>query len=1058
MKKAYFILFAFLFLAGVTHGQVKVTGKVVDTEGTPVAFATVNVKGTTQGVTTTEDGSYSISTTENATLVFSFIGYTSQEQAVNGRTVVNATLRAETASLDEVIVVAYGTVKKSTFTGAASVVGGKAIESRLISNVTQALQGASSGVQVASLSGQPGASATVRIRGVGSISASSEPLYVVDGIPFEGSSMNAINTADIESMTVLKDAAANSLYGARGSNGVVLITTKKGAKGKLMVNLDMRAGLNVRGLPAYDVVRNPGQYLELGWEALKNRAITEGVADPGLWASQHLINKDAVTGGNYGTGGYNPYGNIAADQVVLDGKLNPNARLLYQDDWMKDPFQTGFRTENVFSVSGANDQTSYYISTGYMKDESYLPSSDFERYTVRAKVDQTVNSWFKTGTNLAYTRTTTNSPWSSGSAGAYTNTFMFAQQVAPIFPIWQYNQQTGEPILDNNGQKIYDYGVTMGQRPYGSNSNPLSDLANNITKTEAGNTSALFYGEITFLKDFIFRSTINAQDTKLDNTDFQTPIAGDAKNVGGRGSRTLYNFFTVTTQNQLSWKKIIADVHDLDFIAVHESFRNEVKTVYGQKENFLIPGNPEFDNAVRINNLSSSRQRFSIESYISRLQYGYDNKYYLSASVRRDGSSRFAPESRWGTFWATGASWRMNKEAFFDFASSWLNLLKVKASFGTQGNEAMLDANGNPVYNAFQDQYEVVSQGEGEIGVSLAVRGNRQLQWEKSNNFNAGVEIQVFSRLSANFEYYNKTTSNLLYRKTLPRSMGMPTYIWDNAISMRNQGVELELSYDLVSNNDMLWIVRGNITTQANKILKLPKENDPEGKGYRYGDYFYKVGNSIYDFYLPMYAGVDPATGSPLWFYDVKDNTGNVERRGVTSIYDNATYYEVGKKALPDFYGGISTELSWKGIDCSLITSYQVGGHGFDQQYTSLMHNMSSLGNNLHMDAVNRRWTTPGQVTDVPKLEHGYAQSGTSDRFLVDRSFFSLQNLTVGYTLPKKLSEKVYIDKVRLYAAIDNIYLWSARKGYDPRTYISGSSTYSYPNMRTYSFGLNLNF
>jgi TonB-linked SusC/RagA family outer membrane protein len=1046
MRKLKFIFTCLLITAGIglSYAQSRtVSGTVVYADDNePVIGATVVVKGTQTATITGTDGKFTITTTEtNHTLVISFIGL--KEVETEAKDGMRVALYSKSSELDEVVVTGYGTATKKAFTGSAAVVTSKNIENRQVSDVTKALSGTTSGVQAVSTSGQPGTSATLRIRGVGSISSSSAPLYVVDGIPVE-SNLHSINSADIESITVLKDAAANSLYGARGANGVVLITTKKGKSGKTQVTLETRFGFNQRAIPAYDVVNDKGQYMELLWESLKNKAIADGNTNPAQWASNNLLTE---------TKGFNPFTNVPANNVVgVDGKLNPNAVAAWNDNWLKDPFRNGPRYEDVVTVSGGNGNTNYYLSFGYLDENSYITASDFKRYTTRAKIEQEVTSWLKVGTNLSYAKVYMNNPWSADSESSYANLFFFAQQNPPIYPIYKYDKTSGQPILDNNGKKQYEFST-----PFSPGTNPLSALENDMRDTDYDYTTALGYAEISFLKDFKVKLNIQAENIGYFSNSFQTPIGGDALNVGGRNTRTASKIFSLTAQQQITYVKAF-DLHNVDVLVGHETKAQKNNYLTAQKENFLIPTNPELINAGRLLDATSYDQRYSLESYLSRATYDYDEKYFLSASLRYDGSSRFAPESRWGGFWSLGGAWLINKENFLS-SVNWINELKVKASYGTQGNDGILDSYGYSLYNLYQDQYAVSPDGSGGVSVSWAIRGNRKLRWEKSNNFNTGIEFEFFDRFFGGIEYYQKTTHDLLYQKPLATSQGLPNWIYDNAISLKNNGIEIELGVDIFKLNDFKWQIKGNLTTQTNKILELPKEKDPDGKGYVYGSYWFKVGGSIYDFYTYRSAGVDPATGKALWYAEDKDDDGNVTGNKTVTEYGEASRYRIGKSAFPSLYGGIESTLSYKGFDFAIQGAYQYGGYGWDTQYQGLMTTMEDASSGAHADVLNRRWTTPGQITDVPRLEYGLSQqNSTSDRFLVSRSYVSINNITLGYTFQKKLTEKISLEKVRLYATCDNVALWSARQGYDPRLYISGAGTYAYGAMRTYSLGLNINF
>jgi TonB-linked SusC/RagA family outer membrane protein len=1029
---------------GLVNAQSKsISGKVISAEdGEPIIGAAVMVKGTSTGTITDVNGGFSVNvTSEKSILIISFVGMEAQEVEAKAGVVVK--LKTAVSELDEVVVTGYGSAKKSAFTGSAAVVSSKSIEKRQVSDVSKALQGSIAGVQATSVSGQPGTSATLRIRGVGSISSSSEPLYVIDGIPVE-SSLSSINSADIESITVLKDAAANSLYGARGANGVVLITTKRGKSGKTKVTLETRFGFNQRAIPSYDVVNSKGQWMELLWESLRNKAVTDGNPNPAQWASDNLLVE---------TKGFNPFTNVASNEVVgTDGKLNPNAVAAWDDDWLKDPFRSGFRQEDVVSISGGDGNSSYYLSLGYLDENSYITASNFKRYTSRARIDQTVSSWLKVGANLSYAKIYMNNPWSSSSSGSYANIFFFAQQNPPIYPIYRYDKSTGEPILDSKGKKQYEFST-----PFSPGTNPLSALENDMRDSDYDYTTALGYADVSFLKNFKLKLNVQAENINSLSNSFQTPIGGDAKNVGGRNTRSASKVFSLTSQQLLTYIKEFGS-HNIDVLLGHESKIQKNNYLYAQKENFLISDNPELINAGRLLDASSYDQKYNLESYISRIMYDYKGKYFASASYRYDGSSRFSPESRWGGFWSLGTSWLINKENFMSEAN-WVDELKLKVSYGTQGNDGILDSDGYLLYNLYQDQYAVNTDGSGGVAVTWTIRGNKDLKWERSENLNIGTEFKLFGNVFGGIEYYQKITRDLLYQKPLATSQGLPNWIYDNAISIKNNGIEIELGVDIFKTNDFSWQVKANLTTQKNTILELPKDKDLTGKGYVAGNYWYKVGGSIYDFYTYKSAGVDPATGKALWYAQVKDVDGNVTGDKVVTEYGSASRYQIGKTAFPDIYGGFETTLTYKGIDFSIQGAYQAGGYGWDTQYQGLMSTMEDATSGVHADVLNRRWTTPGQITDVPRLEYGLGQqNSTSDRFLVSKSYVGINNITLGYTFPSKLTNRMKVEKIRVYSTCDNVALWSARKGYDPRIYIGGSGTYAYGAMRTFSVGLNVNF
>ncbi len=970
-------------------------------------------------------------------MIISYVGM--EEQRVGIKPNVRVYLKSNAEMLDEVMVVAYGTAKKSSFTGSASVVNGEKIAKMQTSNVSKSLEGAMAGVQISQSSGQPGSSGSIFIRGIGSISAGREALIVVDGVPYEGS-LNQIAPSDIESMTVLKDAAANSLYGARGANGVVLITTKKGKSGKTKVTFENRTGVNMRGIPSYDILTDPGEYYELYWEAMRNNMhFNQGMsyAAAGAYASQNLVSE---------LGGYNNY-NVAAAELVnpVSGRLNPNARLMYHDDWLEEAFRPAMRQENVLSLSGGTDKTTYYASVGYLYDNAYTVNSNMNRINARVKVDQEVNSWFKAGFNMAYSNVKTNSP--NVGSSTYSSIFYFGQSVAPIYPVYMYDAE-GNKIYDAQGNVRYDYGTEMGKRPIGANAHPIDQQLNNIYKGTVDVINAKAYAEFSFLKDF--KLTINAS---IDNFNtrtisFQTPIGGDALNVNGRSTAEMSRYFVINANQLLNWSHTYNQVHNVQVLLGHETKNDRSESVWARKENFLVPDNPELDNAAKLSDASSSAAEYALEGYFGQVQYNYDEKYYISGSYRRDASSRFHPDNRWGSFWSVGGSWRMNKENFMA-DQTWIDDLKIKASFGTQGNDDL------PNNQPYKDQYQVVSN-DGAIGIQYVFRGNKDITWEKSNNFNAGVEFKFWNRLSGTIEYFNKTTWDLLYYKPLPPSQGVPSGIYENTMRMRNQGVEIELSYDIFNRNNFKWNVALNATHYKNELLELPEDRPQDG--WATGNYYRKVGAPLYNYYDYMFAGVDPENGDALYWADETDEEGNIIGRKTVNSTDLATRYELGKSPIPDLYGGFSTAIEAYGFDLNASFAYQIGGWVYDSMYSGFMSS-GSAGNNWHKDILNR-WTPENRYTDVPRLQTNELDLGCAgDRALTKASYLSLRSMTIGYTFPKRWMSKANIENLRVYVVGDNLFLWSARRGFDPRQSImEGTTGYNYSAMRTVSLGINLEF
>ena len=1043
---------ACLFIGmSVTIAQTRqVSGTVADEAGDPVIGALVVVKGDAAvGTVTDLDGKFTLNVPASAqTLVIKFLGMQEQEVAVASN--MKITLHSSDSILDEVIVVAYGTAKKSSFAGSASVIKGEELEKMQSSNLSKALEGKVAGIETTSGTGQPGAGASIIVRGLGSISASRSPLIILDGVPYEGS-LNSISSFDVEAMTVLKDAAANSIYGARGSNGVIIITTKKGKTGKARVNFDARFGANSRGIPTYNVITDPGEFYEMYWESLRNKNLDNGLS---YMSANQAASAGLINGGLR----YNLFKGIPNDQLIdpVTGKLNPNANeRKWNDNWLTDPFRSGMRQEYNISVSSGTENNNLYLSLSYLSDEGYVVNSDFNRISARLKTEQKIGDYVKVGGSINYAKTDMNNANPSSSTN-YSNIFMFGQQIAPIFPIYIYDLNTGDPILDRDGKKQYDFGETYA-RPYAAQQNPMATLAAGENTILVDVMSSRGFFEVNFLKDFKFTTNISYDIFNSNEATFMTPIGGDALNVGGRGYRQMTRYSAMNVNELLNYNRKFG-AHTVDVLLGHEAKKDQENYLYGHMTNYVDPNNSEFANATLYQNLTSAYTEYTLEGYFSRLDYNYDDKYYATASLRSDGSSRFHPDVRKGTFWALGASWRVSKESFLQDIS-FINDLKLKVSYGTQGNDNLLNSNGTPMWYGYRNLYSV-DRVDGEGAISWAFRGNPDLTWEKSNNFNTGLEFSGWNeRLVLNFDYFIKETKDLLYQKPKAASEGLPSFQWVNDIDMKNTGVELELAIDVVKTNDFKWNINLNATHYKNQLTKLPEDKqiliDRDG-GYQAGSYWRKIGGSIYDFYTYEYAGVDPVTGLAQYNQYVKDDDG-VETVEVVNATGGASLRETGKSAIPDLYGGAGTSIEFKGFDFSVHTAFQLGGYVMDGAYQNFM-NAGDAGRNFHKDMF-QRWTPEHPETNVPKLLYeSVEQNGSSDRWLTKASYFSLRNITLGYTLPKKATNYIKLERLRFYAVADNVWYVSNRKGLDVRQSFSGDATYVYSPLRTISFGISANF
>ena len=1057
MKKRLTLFFVSLFLCvGTALAQTKVTGTVLSQEdGQPIIGAAVKVVGTSTGMLTNVNGQFTVTLPAGKDqLEVTYLGY--EGKTVKAKNGMRIFLKADVSALDEVIVVAYGSQKKSSFTGSASTVKGESLEKLQVSNLSKALEGAVAGVQISSESGTPGSSASIRIRGIGSISASQEPLIVVDGVPYEGS-LNSIPTQDIETMTILKDAAANSMYGARGSNGVIMITTKSGKTGKVNISFDARFGFNTRGVGNYDIVTDAGEYYEMMYEAYRNSLVAQmGYAGASQYAAEHLIDGNLK---------YNVFKGVADNQLIdpLTGKLNPNATTKkWNDNWTKDPFQNGTRQEYTATISAGTEGTKVFASLGYLKDEGYMPGSGFDRYNGRVKFDQNIGKTIRVGGNIAYSKT--NYKTFGSEESNYSNIFMFTQSIAPIYPIYLYNQD-GSLWLDGNGQRQYDWG-TEYTRPYAAEQNPLAAAEASVRFTERDNVSSRGYFEWTFLNDFKFTANVAYDVFNTNQTNFTTPIGGDAKNVGGRGYKYWTRNGALNVNELLDWNHKFGE-HGVHILLGHENKNDQYKYMYGHMTQFSDYNNTDFANAAQYQGMSSYTQEYALEGYFAKGEYDFADKYYFTASIRRDGSSRFHKDNRWGTFWAVGASWRLKEEAFLKNVN-WLSALKAKVSYGTQGNDNV------GLAHVYTDLYSV-DRVDGAAAFGKVLRGNPDLTWEKSRNFNAGFEAGFWKRLNVSFDFFIKETRDMLYQSPLAASEGNPTYIWKNEMDMKNTGFEVEISGDIIKTKDILWSASLNLTHYKNELTRLPesKPADEYPNGYQAGNYWRKLGGSLYDWYRYEYVGVDPENGLPQYnhyTYKVDDATGDYVRDGngdpvvesveIVNKTSDATLRQTGKSAIPDLTGGFTTTLNAYGFDLSISTAFQLGGWAYDVQYGMLM-NSGDNGENFHKDMFNR-WTPANTNTNIPALNFGNQTAGidtASDFFLTKASYFSLRNITLGYTVPAKYLNKLGISKVRVYLTGDNIWLKSKRKGFDPRQSFSGNASYAhYSALSSYSLGLNVAF
>lgn len=1066
LRKVFSLLFLCAAIQMSAQNTAPIGGTVSDDNGEPIIGATVKVKGTNTGAVTDIDGRFTLNGVKaGQELEISYVG--KETITAKAKNNMRVQLASDTEDLDEIIVVAFGQQKKSSFTGSAGVVNSEKIAARQVNNVVDALNGQVSGVQMVNSSGDPNSTPTIRIRGISSINAGNDPLIIVDGAPYYGS-WNDINPQDVASLTVLKDAASNALYGARGANGVIMITTKNPQKGKTTITLDAKWGSNSRASQEYDVVKEPGQYYEMHYAALYNYFTNvRGLgADAAHIQANQTLEKQSSEGGL----GYIAY-DVPQNQFLIgtNGKLNPNATLgrhlsyngqdytILPDNWLNEAYRNTLRQEYNANISGGNDATTFYASLGYLDNPGIAYGSAFSRYTARMKADYKANDWLKAGGNVNYSHTVSNYATEVDSEGNNdgTNTFYMVNRIAPIYPLY-VRDGSGNIMTDANG-RIYDYGDGMNGglvRPVLSQQNPLKD--DQIQTMEQVANSFYLNGYVDITPTFLegLKLTLNGtvSDYEYRYTTTAQPFYGwgSSSYPDGELSKSHYRYYTVNFQQLLSYNHLFGK-HNVSLLLGHENYKQTNEGVYASRQNmFSYWENQELSGAVKVENAWSNQTNYNTEGYFFRAMYDYDSKYFGQFSFRRDGSSRFHPDHCWGNFYSFGGAWIVTKEDWMADTKSWLNMLKVKFSFGQQGNDNIGDFR-------YMDLYEL-SNSDGEIGLTLSTKGNENITWEKNTNINAGVEFELFkSRLRGSVEYFYRKTSDMLCWVNVPLSMGYSGY-YDNIGDMRNSGVELELAYDILHSKDFQWTVNLNATHYTNKITSLNednKNNTLDGHpGYVSSYRFYGEGLPIYTWRLKKYAGV-ASDGQSQWYV-----TGSDGSTTTTTSWSDATYYNCGNPT-PDVYGGFGTTFTWKNLDFSMNFTYSIGGEIYDNNYCALMGSPTSgsTGYNFHKDLLNA-WTSTNTNTSVPRLQ--YADTYTnyaSDRWLTDGSYLALQSVNLGYTLPSQWTRHIGLNRVRIYASADNVALWSKRKGLDPRTSFSGSpSSQGYAFVRTISGGITLTF
>ncbi len=1101
MKKLFTLLTLCVLSLSLYAQDIYVSGIVVDEKGEPIVGATIQVPGTSLGTISDYDGNFELTVPESAkTLTVSYIGMQTAEVAVQEN--VRVTLHEATEMIQDVVVTGYGNVAKGTYVASVSQVDAEAIDKKSPSEISKALAGEVAGVQVTNGSGQPGSNASIKIRGLGSINSSSSPLYVVDGVPYEGD-ISAIDPGDIASTSILKDAAATALYGSRGANGVILITTKKGNSGEEgKIDVDVKYGANMHLLPMYDVITSPEEYMQLSWQSLYTQAktINQQASKRAIeTANTNLFSNATIPSmynmwlykGKEATGAQLIQFNEKTGTIGIRNGITRKAGYENMESWEDEIFRVGQKAEANVKIHGGSDKTTYYTSFGYLKDEGYYQGSDFDRFNTRTNVQFEPKKWLKGGMTVAYAYTTMNYPNQEGD-GAMNNGFLYVNNVPPIYPVYQRDAD-GNKIEDSvlGGYK-YDYGSYVGTgRPYGMGINPAGSLLLDKERNTQHNLTINGNFEVKLYKDLKFIATIGAMYFNQKYAELTNKYYGDAEGVGRIQNQSL-NYFTLTATEMLEYNKTLGD-HTIRALAAHETHYAHNDWMYGYK-NYTAQGNSlELSNAIQMSYIEGASDEATMESALAQVTYDYDGRYVVTGNYRADGSSKFAKGHRWGHFGSVGAAWNFTSESFMENVD-WLHDGKLRASWGVLGNQDI------SAY-LYTDQYSIQNVND-QIAYVWTFKGTPDLTWERSSQLDLGIELGFSKYVDVELDYFYKITDNMLFTRAVAPSNGFNA-VYTNDAKMMNQGVEFNVNVHAVDTRNIKLDFRVNGAHYNNEMLRMPIDYyDAQGDPvYVSMNGAMSVGHSYLDWYLPEYAGVNPETGeAEYWgYYDANKGSwginnpaedlangddqphyiGSVHKyqqenpdadiqrtkvSGTNSAYAADVYAKDknGKiySAMPALRGGLIMNLEVYGVTLDVTCQYGIGGYGYDNTYALLMHSDEAGSNNWHQD-IRDAWTEYNKDAQVPRLSNGsdtYANMA-STRFLTSNSFFQLSNIRLGYNFPKKWIEKIQLNQLSIFVSGDNLAIATARKGYDPTVSFGGSSdTSQYTPLSTVMGGIKFQF
>lgn len=1092
MRKLFLILMTLCAVSWSLMAQTRTySGSVVDAgNNEPLIGATVMPVGGGQGTATDVDGNFTLTVPANVKSVkVTYVGYKEQTVALHDKMVVH--LASTSTNLDDVVVIAYGTGTKESLTGSVAVVGSKDIEDRPVTTVTAALEGNAPGVQVNNSTGTPGSAPAIRIRGFNSFTSTAQsPLYVVDGVVYDGSIAD-INPADIESMSILKDAASCALYGNRGANGVILINTKRAkGQGKVDVTLQVRQGMYTRGLDFYDKL-GADEWMETSLAAWARGAVT---GNP----TSYPTFKDGLAGRmgsfvNTFMMGQNIYDKEADELFDENGKLLGSVLPGYNDlNWWDAISRTGHREEYNINATGATEKFDAFASVGYLKENGYMLGTDFKRFNGRVVANYKPVSYFKTGVNIStsYSESETGNV-QSDELGAISNPFL-TEFNAPVMPYYSHNAD-GSVVRNADGSPAWNLsGLTKGD-------NVAWDMRLNKHDYKTNTINGNLYG--TAIIPYGFELTVMGSMMRLKQTgiDYSNNKVGSQKNKGGLD---VYNtsYFSNTFSQSLTWNHDYGD-NNIDVLLSHENYSYGYDEISLRKSGQMLDGNIGVSNFESDDSSQQLKAEVRTESYLARARYNYDQKYFGEVSVRRDGTSRFKKDNRWGTFWSVGASWIISKEKFMH-ELDWVNYLKLRAAYGAVGNDAAAS-----FYSYWSTYYLFSYGGLGNLAPSSVAADN--LKWESTETLDVALEGSLFNdRFDFTIGYFNKRNADLLYNVTLPASAGTTLLgganlsVMQNIGTMSNYGWELQFGVDIIRNADWRWRFNIDASFVKNKIDKLPNGRDIASQGLFQG-------KSIYEKYTYEYAGVDRTNGHSLYYmnpdspdlYSYDDNGKRVydqsawdanvaaaKRDGHYFVdengreYTDRTQYAYRKclgTALPTVYGSFGTNVSWKGINLGLLFTYSLGGKSTNGNYQSLMSFGTNSAGALHKDIL-KSWTeAPEGVGPHDKLADGTYQISTADvvggipvadtelsqynnatssRFLIRNDYLTLKNLNVSYDLPQKWVNALMLQNINIGFSVDNLFILAKQKGFNPQYSFNGGQGAYYVPSRVFSFQLSVKF